>query len=96
MDALGFVHSALGEPRQAMRCYRRALAFARERENSLARRMLVIVLVEFGDACRAAGDLPAAAGAWQQALQILDDLRLPDRLGVRAKLEQVGLPSPPG
>jgi tetratricopeptide (TPR) repeat protein len=95
-DALGFVHSALGEHRQAMSCYRQALAFARERENSMARRFRVIVLVEFGDACRDAGDLPAAAEAWQQALQILDDLRLPDSLGVRARFEQVGLPGPPG
>jgi DNA-binding SARP family transcriptional activator len=95
-DALGFVHSALGEPRQAMNCYQQALAFARERQNSLARRMLVIVLAEFGDACRAAGDLPAAAAAWQQALQILDDLRLPDSLGVRARLGQAGSPSPLG
>ena len=95
-DALGFVHSALGEPRQAMSCYQQALAFARERQNSLARKMLVIMLAEFGDACRAAGDLPAAADAWQQALQLLHDLRLPDSLGIRARLEQSGLPSPPG
>jgi DNA-binding SARP family transcriptional activator/tetratricopeptide (TPR) repeat protein len=95
-DALGFVHSALGEPRQAMSCYQQAVAFARERENSLARRMLVILLAELGDACRAAGDLPAAAEAWQQALQILHDLRLPDNLRIRARLEQASPPSPPG
>ena len=89
-DALGFVDSALGEPRQAMSCYRQALAFARKRQNSLARRMLVIILAEFGDACRAAGDLPAAALAWQEALQILHDQRLPDALGIRARLEQSG------
>jgi tetratricopeptide (TPR) repeat protein len=93
--ALGLVPSRLGEPREAMRCYRHALAFARKRENSMARRWLVIVLGDFGDACRAAGDLPAAAAAWQEALDILDDLRLPDNLGVRARLEQAGLP-PPG
>jgi tetratricopeptide (TPR) repeat protein len=95
-DALGFVHSALGEPRQAMSCYRQALAFARQRENSLARKSLIILLAEFGDACRAAGDLRAAAGAWQQALQILHDLGLPDSLGIRARLEQASPPSPPG
>ena len=33
----------------------------------LARLMQIIMLPEFGDACRAAGDLPAAAEAWQQA-----------------------------
>jgi DNA-binding SARP family transcriptional activator/tetratricopeptide (TPR) repeat protein len=93
--ALGLVHSRLGEPREAISCYQHALAFARKRENSMARKWLVIVLADFGDACQANGDLPAAAGAWQQALQILDDLRLPDDMGVRARLEQVG-PPPPG
>jgi tetratricopeptide (TPR) repeat protein len=93
--ALGLVPSRLGEPAEAMRCYRHALAFARKREKSMARRWLVIVLGNFGDACQAAGDLPAAAGARQEALDILDDLRLPDNLGVRARLEQAGLP-PPG
>jgi len=70
------------------------VAFARQRENSLARRLLVIVLTGLGDACRAAGDLPAAAEAWQQALQVLDDLRLPDTLGLRTRLEQASPPSP--
>ena len=62
----------------------------------LARRWLASLLADFGDACQAASDLPAAAGAWQQALQILDELGLPDSLGIRARLEQAGPPSPPG
>jgi tetratricopeptide (TPR) repeat protein len=88
--ALGLVHSRLGEPREGISCYQQVLAFARERENSMARKWLVIVLTDFGDACQADGDLRAAAGAWRRALQILDDLRLPDDMGVRARLEQVG------
>jgi DNA-binding SARP family transcriptional activator len=94
--ALGLVHSRLGDPREAISCYQHALAFARKRENSMALKWLVIVLADFGDACQAAGDLPAAAGAWRQALQILDDLRLPDDMGVRARLEQTGPPDGPG
>ena len=86
-DALGFVHARLGEPRQAISCYRQALALVRERKYPLARMLLVRLLAETGDPCRAAGDLPAAAGAWQQALQVLDDLGWPDLLGVRARLE---------
>ena len=54
------------------------------------------MLAEFGDACRAAGDLPAAVEAWQQALQVLDDLGLAGPAGIRARLEQAGPPSPPG
>ncbi len=95
-DTLGLVHSGLGEPRQAIGCYQQALALVRELKNPLARAMLASILVEFGDACRAAGDLPAAVEAWQQALQVLDDLGWPDLRGVHARLEQASPPSPPG
>ena len=63
---LGLVHSRVSEHRQAISCYRPALAFIRQRENTRARLWLADLLTVFGDACRAAGDLPAAAGAWQQ------------------------------
>ena len=95
-DALGVAHSRLGEPRQAIGCYRQALVLVRGRKNPLACAVLASVLAEFGDACRAAGDLAAAVQAWQQALQVLDDLGWPDLLGVGARLEQAGPPSPPG
>jgi len=54
------------------------------------------MLVGFGDACRAAGDLSAAVEAWQQAQQILRDLGWPESRRIRARLEQAGPPSPPG
>ena len=85
---LGLVHHRLGERHHAVSCYRQALALANQWQTPLARRWLASLLAEFGDACRAAGDLPAAAEAWQQAHQILDELGLPDSLGVRARLEQ--------
>ena len=94
--ALGFVHSRLGEPRQAIGCYREALALVREPENALARRMRQVLLVRSGDACRAAGDLPAAVEAWQQAQQILRDQGWPVSARIRARLEQAGPPSLPG
>jgi tetratricopeptide (TPR) repeat protein len=95
-DALGFAHSRLGEPRQAMDCYRQGMAFVRELKNPGARAILANMLAESGDACQAAGDLPAAVQAWRQALQVLDDLGWPDLLGIGARLEQAGVPSPPG
>jgi len=55
-----------------------------------------MLLVGLGDACRAAGDLPAAVEAWQQAQQILRDLGRPENPRIRARLEQAGPPSPPG
>ena len=94
--ARAFVHSQLGEQRQAISCYRQALDLVAERKHPMARGVLVIMLAEFGDVCRAAGDLPAAVQAWQQALQVLRDLGWPDLLGVGARLEQADLPSPAG
>ena len=95
-DALGVVHSGLGEPRQAIGCYRQALALVRELKYPLARAMMIVMLAELGDACQAAGDLPAAVEAWQQAQQVLDDLGWPDLAGVGARLEQANPPSKPG
>jgi DNA-binding SARP family transcriptional activator/tetratricopeptide (TPR) repeat protein len=95
-SSLGLIHSRLGEHRQAISCYQQALALARQRKSPLARRWLASLLANFGDACRAADDQPAAARAWQQALQILDDLRLPDHLGIRARVEQASPPGPRG
>jgi tetratricopeptide (TPR) repeat protein len=91
---LGLVHYRLGELDQAVSCYGQALALANQWETPLARRWLASLLVDFGDACAAASDLPAAAGAWRQALQILDELGLPDSLGVHARLEQASRSSP--
>ena len=94
--ARAFVHSQLGEQRQAISCYRQALDLVGERKHPMARGVLVIMLAEFGDVCRAAADLPAAVEAWQQALQVLRDLGWPDLLGVGGRLEQAGFPSPAG
>ena len=95
-DALGFVHSRLGEPRQAITCYRQALAFLRGRKQPLARLIQITMLPELGEACRAAGDLPAAVEAWQQAQENRRDLGWPESRRIRARLEQAGRPSPPG
>ena len=92
---LAVVHSQVGEHRQAVSCYRQALHLARARKTLMARRWLATIVAGLGAACRAAGDLPAAVQAWQEALQILDDLGLPDDLGIRARLERAGL-APPG
>jgi DNA-binding SARP family transcriptional activator/tetratricopeptide (TPR) repeat protein len=94
--ALGLAHSGLGEPRQAITCYRQALALVRGRKQPLARAMQISLLAAFGDACRAADELPAAVKAWQQAQQTRRDLGLPESRGIRARLEQADQPSPAG
>ncbi len=94
-DVLGFVHSRLGEHRQAISCVQRALALIREWKTPVRRWWRASLLTNLGDAHRSAGDLPAARQAWRQALQILDDLGLPDNRGIRARLERADRPSPP-
>jgi DNA-binding SARP family transcriptional activator/tetratricopeptide (TPR) repeat protein len=95
-SALGLVHSRLGEHPQAIGCYRQALDLAHDRPAPLDRWKLAGLLAGFGSACRAAGDLPAATAAWQQALQILDGLGLPANHRIRARLRQASPRSPPG
>jgi Tetratricopeptide repeat len=86
------MHTRLGEHREAMSCHRQAVDLAREWKTPLSRRWLASLLVSFGDACQAAGDLPSARQAWQQALQIRHGLGLPRNRQIRARLEQAGLP----
>jgi tetratricopeptide (TPR) repeat protein len=88
-SVLGLVHSRTGEHEQAIRCYRQALLLGSRWKTPMARRYLADMLAGFGDAEMAAGDVSAARQAWRQALEILDALRLPDKYGIRASLEQV-------
>jgi hypothetical protein len=80
------------EQREALSWCRQAVALVGERRNPMARGVLVIMLAEFGGACRAVGDLPGrrlAAGPCGS----FGDLGWPDLLGGGAGLEQAGPPS---
>jgi len=54
------------------------------------------MLAEFGNVCRAAGELSAAVESWQQALRVLRELGWPDLAGLGARLKQVDQPSSAG
>ena len=95
-SALGQVHSGVGDQQQAISCYRQAVPLGRRWKTPMARRYLVDILVGYGDAQMAAGDKPAARESWRRALQILDDLRLPDHHGIIARLDQVTPHGGPG
>ncbi len=89
-DTLGYVQLHLGYHRAAVHCLQRALRghrAAAERDGELA------ALDHLGDAHDAAGEQLAAAGAWQAAAAIADELMLPDGSRIRAKL--AGLQRPP-
>jgi tetratricopeptide (TPR) repeat protein len=88
---LGESRHQLGQYRQAMDCHRRAIALCQELGN---RADEAEGLASLGDSSLAAG-YPAAAGqAWEKALIILDELRLPLAHSVRARLIRLVEQSP--
>jgi tetratricopeptide (TPR) repeat protein len=82
-DTLGYIELHLGNFAQAASHFESALALCREHGN---RHGEAEILAHVGDARHAAGDLPRARQAWQQALAIYDDLQHPDAAKARAKL----------
>lgn len=88
-DSLALVHLRLGRPAEAIACYGRSLKIIREQLGD--RYTESLVLSNLGCAHKAAGDVPAAVRAWQEALDILDDLNHPDSDEVRAKISDAAL-----
>jgi tetratricopeptide (TPR) repeat protein len=94
-DTLGLARHCLGHYADAVDCYKRALALYRtlgdryEEAGTLSR---------LGDTHHTTGGLDAARAAWQQAAQLLSDLRHPDAERVLAKLHPLRAkqPEPPG
>jgi DNA-binding SARP family transcriptional activator len=81
--ALGDAHHLLGEYHQAADCHARAIAFFKENGD---RTYEAQVLVALGDSWLAADYETAAGEAWERALAILDELRLPLANPVRTRL----------
>jgi DNA-binding SARP family transcriptional activator len=93
LDSLGYIHHQLGHYAQAIACYQEAI---KVQGDTLIAEERATVLVHLGDACRAAGDTVQAGSVWRQALSILEDMGDPGADAVRHKLQDAGLPSPPG
>lgn len=74
-----------GHCTDATACYQNALRIFRELEDRLNQAEL---LDRIGDAYNTAESSCQAEDAWQQALDILDDLQRPEADQVRAKLEE--------
>ena len=85
--SLGTVRQHLGQPDQAIACHRRALEIFRA---LMDRRAAATVLADLGEACLVVDDRPAARRAWQEALDILDDLGHPDADQLRDRLAGIG------
>ncbi len=85
-DTLGYIEFHLGDFARAADHFELALALCRDRGD---RGSHAWILTHVGDARHAAGELPQARRAWQQALAILDDLQHPSAGRVRAKLASI-------
>jgi DNA-binding SARP family transcriptional activator/tetratricopeptide (TPR) repeat protein len=84
-DSLGYAEHHLGNYAEAARCYSRAYGLFRESGDRLYQ---AVTLGHLGDTRDAAGDSRQACDAWQQALEILDELHHPDAAQIRSKLRQ--------
>jgi len=85
-DSLGYASHHLGQHREALACYERALALHRllgDRYNQSQ------TLVYLGDTHRASGRPSVAGDAWQEALVILEELRHPEVGQVRSRLDRL-------
>jgi tetratricopeptide (TPR) repeat protein len=85
LNAIGWYYILLGRPRQARTFCQQALTLYRHTGRRVGQ---ADTLAGLGDTRAAAADLPAAQHAWQQALDILENLRHPDVAQVRARLRQ--------
>ncbi len=88
---LGEARYLLGQYQQAMECYTHAITVGREVGNRVGEAEALDSLAE---CAVSAGDPAAAVQAWDQALKILDELRLPRASAVRDKLARHRLPGP--
>ncbi|MFJ9566307.1 AfsR/SARP family transcriptional regulator [Streptomyces fuscichromogenes] len=82
-DSLGYAHHHLGQYQQALTCYEHALTAYREIHDDY---LQADTLVHIGDAWQADGAPERAAGAWRQALAILETIEHPDAEHVRDRL----------
>lgn len=90
---LGELHHLLGEHERAVGCHRRAAALRRGLGN---RADEATALDSLGDSALAAGEPDQARGAWEAAVVIMAELRLPAAGSVRRKLHRLNeLPGRP-
>jgi len=85
--SLGYSHEQLGAHARAVTCYRRAIDLHRRLGD---RYREAETLDRLAGALLAGGDRAAARLAWEQALDILDDLAHPDADRVRTRLAGSG------
>jgi tetratricopeptide (TPR) repeat protein len=86
LDSIAYAYRFLARYDEATAYYQQAFQLFREFGN---RYYEAQTLVFIGDTRFAAGDPESAVTAWRDALAIFDDLRLPEAVGMRAKLSNL-------
>jgi tetratricopeptide (TPR) repeat protein len=81
------IHQQQAQLGAATRCYQRSLHLSRDDGDRDGQARTLRRLAETRDR---AGDRAAARAAWEQALEILDELRHPDATEVRSRLAGLG------
>jgi len=90
-DSVGYVLLNLGRYDEAISCLRTGLGLIEGLQPGYYK---TTMLVHLGDAYHAAGEPGRARHAWQEALDILEDLKHTDAPQVRARLDGVPPPTP--
>jgi DNA-binding SARP family transcriptional activator/tetratricopeptide (TPR) repeat protein len=90
-DSVGYVLLNLGRYNEAISCLHTALGLIEGLQPGYYK---TIWLVHLGDAYHAAGEPGQARLAWQEALDILEDLKHTDAPQVRARLDGAAPPAP--
>ena len=85
LDSIACAYRFLARYDEATAYYYQALRLFREFGGVLRSPALVFI----GDTRLAAGDPESAGTAWRDAVAILDDLRLPEAVGMRARLSNL-------
>jgi tetratricopeptide (TPR) repeat protein len=89
-DSLGYIELNLGDFAKAAGHFEFALGLCR---NHGSRVQEAEILNHLGDAREAAGELPQARQAWEQAVVLYDGIQNSDADKVRGKLARVMLPA---
>jgi DNA-binding SARP family transcriptional activator len=85
-DSLAHAYERSGDTTRALQYYRRAISLDDGLDRLANRYYQADTLLRFGDLNRTVGDGETALGAWQRALDILEDIGHPEAVQVRERM----------
>jgi len=88
LDSIAYVYNRLGRHTDSLGYYKQALTHLRESHRQYGE---AETLTSIGDVYHDIGDAASAREAWEHALDILHQLRLPDIASIRDRLDRLSL-----